>query len=298
MRYHPLLCLAATALYAACSSSSDNTPATAGSAGTAGSPSGGDGGGAGDKVEGTSGSENSGGAAGSAGGAAGSSSAGAAGTGGAAADAAAGAAGSLLDAGADGAKADGGQPSYTCTLVIGLLVTAEWYAAGFEQVVKDQNWEIKAAHYAYTTEWANPTSTFWATPISSPCTAHADTPDRIIYVALDWDYTTEKQWEDDVTKDVAVIKMKYPSAQNIELLSVVRCPLSCGTPPARPAETCYVAPITDQALAAVAAKTPNVTVGPKFEDDTCADFPNLGTHMTTAATMATGKKIGDYYATH
>jgi hypothetical protein len=207
---------------------------------------------------------------------------------------------SPIDAAADvGSASDGGKPSYTCNLIIGLLVTSEWYMAGFEQVVDNASWEIKAAHYAYTQEWANPNSSFWATPIASPCAKNADAPDRVIFVALNWDYTTEKQWEDDVTKDVSVIQSKFPSVKNIELLSIVRCPLACGTPPARPAETCYVSPITDQALAAVAAKMPNlVTVGPKFEDDTCADFPNLGTHMTAAATMSTGKKIGEYYATH
>jgi hypothetical protein len=215
-------------------------------------------------------------------------------------DASADASGPSTDAGSEAESSnDAGKPSYTCNLVIGLLVTSEWYMAGFEQVVDNTSWEIKAAHYAYTQEWANPNSSFWATPIASPCAKNPNAPDRIIFVALNWDYTTEKQWEDDVTKDVTVIQSKFPSVKNIELLSIVRCPLACGTPPARPAETCYVAPITDQALAAVAAKMPNlVTVGPKFEDDTCADFPNLGTHMTPAATMATGKKIGEYYATH
>jgi len=294
MRISGLLILALA--WMGCSSSGDNGPSNANGGSSNGAGAGGENS-AGSSSAGSSGSEVSNHA-----GSAGNESAAAGASGGSGVvDASTEASSVVAEAGSDAGSGtlDASKGPFTCNLIIGLLVTQEWFNAGFETVAPNANWELKAAHYAYTQEWANPNSTFWATPITSACTKNADMPDRVIYVALNWDYTTAAQWESDVTKDVNVIKMKYPSVKNIELLTVVRCPLSCGTPPPRPGETCYVEPYSDQALAAVAAKMPDlVTVGPKFQDDTCTDFLNLGTHMTTAATAATGIKIGTYYATH
>jgi hypothetical protein len=195
----------------------------------------------------------------------------------------------------DAASASG----FRCNQVIGLMVTGEWYNAGFENVVDNARWEIKFGHHAYTNEWANPQSTFWSTPISSPCAMSANAPERVVFVALNWDYTTEKQWEDDVTKDVQIIRVKYPSVKKIELLTIVRCAPTCGKPPAPPGQSCLVPQAADDALAAVAAKMPDlVSVGPKFQVDACSDFPGNGTHLTDAAAKAMAKTIGTYYLAH
>ena len=80
------------------------------------------------------------------------------------ADAAADAGGAPLMPDAGGSPVASG---FICSQVIGLMVTGEWYGAGFESVVDNTRWQIKNAHHAYTNEWANPQSSFWSTPISS-----------------------------------------------------------------------------------------------------------------------------------
>src|SRR5205085_1083904 len=37
---------------------------------------------------------------------------------------------------------DDGNESYTCTLIIGINATSEWYSRGFESMVDNAKWEI------------------------------------------------------------------------------------------------------------------------------------------------------------
>jgi hypothetical protein len=204
--------------------------------------------------------------------------------------------------------------NFKCTELVGLGSTREWYLAGFEKVVVDARWQIRWHHRGYVEDWADVKNPYWGTYCDkegcsrvSACAEGADSPDRVVFVALNWIYTTEKQWEDDIRKDVEAIAIKYPGVRNIELISSSRCPDRCTNidPPGTMSEltavqTCRTPAIVDEAIAAVAASNPAlVTVGPKFFTDECSAFVTLhGPHLTTAGQKEIAAKAGAHYAAH
>ena len=213
-------------------------------------------------------------------------------------------------------RIDASRPAadFKCTELIGLGSTREWYLAGFEKVVVNTRWQLRWHHRGYVEDWADVKNPYWGTYCDgegcsrvSACAEGADSPDRVVFVALNWIYTTEQQWETDIRKDVDAIATKYPGVRNIELISSSRCPDRCTTidPPGTMSEltavqTCRTPAIVDQAIAAVAASNPAlVTVGPKFFTDDCAAFVTLhGPHLTAAGQKEIAAKAGAYYAAH
>jgi hypothetical protein len=222
-----------------------------------------------------------------------------------------------VDAGADGAGPIDASPragDFKCTELVGLGSTREWYLAGFENAVVNAHWQIRWHHRGYIEDWANAKNPYWGTYCDgegcsrvSACAEGADAPDRVVFVALNWIYTTEAQWETDIRKDVEAIATRYPGVRNIELISSSRCPDRCTTidPPGTMDEltavqTCRTPAFVDEAIAAVAASNPAlVTVGPKFFTNECGAFVSLhGPHLTTAGQKEIAAKAGAYYAAH
>jgi hypothetical protein len=233
------------------------------------------------------------GAAAGAGGSAGAGTAGAAG----AAGAGGGAGGGAGAPGADGGAGAAAAP-FVCNQVTGVLLTSEWYLAGFENAVDGSRWQIKWQEHGYINEWANPQSTFWNAPVSSPCAQATTSPDRIVFTVIDWTITAETEWETDITASIENFKVKYPNVRRVDLLTVVRGPnnMACGTPAA--GETIVMPAAEDAALAAVAAKYPGfVFVGPKFAPPDCTSFSGGGPHLTAAGNRTMGAMIGAYFAT-
>jgi hypothetical protein len=203
---------------------------------------------------------------------------------------------------------------FKCTELVGLGSTREWYQAGFEKVVVDARWQIRWHHRGYVEDWADVKNPYWGTYCDkegcsrvSACAEGAESPDRVVFVALNWIYTTLQQWESDIRKDVEAIVARYPGVRNIELISSSRCPDRCTNidPPGTMSEltavqTCRTPAIVDEAIAAVAASNPAlVTVGPKFFTDECSAFVTLhGPHLTTAGQKEIAAKAGAYYAAH
>jgi hypothetical protein len=203
---------------------------------------------------------------------------------------------------------------FGCTELVGLGSTREWYLAGFEKVVVNARWQLRWHHRGYVEDWADVKNPYWGTYCDgegcsrvSACAEGTETPDRVVFVALNWIYTTEQQWETDLRKDVEAIAAKYPGVRNIELISSSRCPDRCTTidPPGTTSEltavqTCRTPAIVDEAIAAVAASNPAlVTVGPKFFTDDCGAFVTLhGPHLTAAGQKEIAAKAGAYYAAH
>jgi hypothetical protein len=203
---------------------------------------------------------------------------------------------------------------FKCTELVGLGSTREWYLAGFEKVVVNARWQIRWHHRGYVEDWADVKNPYWGTYCDgegcsrvSACAEGADSPDRVVFVALNWIYTTEQQWETDIRKDVEAIAARYPGVRNIELISSSRCPDRCTNidPPGTMSEltavqTCRTPAIVDEAIAAVAASNPAlVTVGPKFFTDDCNAFVTLhGPHLTAAGQKEIAAKAGAYYAAH
>jgi hypothetical protein len=221
---------------------------------------------------------------------------GASGSGGASGPTDAGAAGK--DGGADAA----GPTGFACHQVTAMTLTREWYEAGFEDLVANDRWQLKAREHGYITEWSNPNSDFWNEMIESPCAQGSTNPDHVVLTVLSWVpacCTTQPQWEAQVTGAVNTLKSKYSALKRIDLMTVIRGAgnVLCPTPPAA-GETIVIPPELDNALAAVAAQFPGfVFVAPKFEAPNCAAFSGGGPHLTTPGNTAVAKNIAAYFVT-
>jgi hypothetical protein len=185
---------------------------------------------------------------------------------------------------------------YSCTHLIGINATEEWFDAGFQSIVEDAKWQIVRVHSGFVDVWANPTSAFWNTKVSSPCAMNSDKPDRIIFVGLKFEWTDKKMWVDALTAVVKNLKAKFPSVKRIELSYYVRAPGNkpCGSaPPYRST----IHPSQDEATAEVVATDPVLLrAAPKLEVTACSDFSGNPPHFSSAGTKNVAKLVGDYYA--
>jgi hypothetical protein len=203
----------------------------------------------------------------------------------------------ISDAPAAGATA---AEHFVCSQVMGLMLTDQWYTTGFEtaQGIDDARWQLKWMDHSYIDEWANPNSTFWAIVPTSPCAQDSDNPDRVLLVALSWTLVTLADWETNVQEDVDNIKAKYSNVKQIVLMTIVRGPnnVSCGNTTVV-AENTLIPSYVDQALADVAAATPDlVKVAPKFAASSCADFMGTGPHLTAAGDAEIAQMVAATYA--
>jgi hypothetical protein len=185
---------------------------------------------------------------------------------------------------------------FSCTIVLGVSVTYDWFTSGFETYVDDARWEAMAPSQplmAFIEVWADPNGAVWKLPKISPCASNAATPDRVIFTGVNWQYTTAAQWVSQLDAVVKVLQMKFPGVKEIDLMTMLRAPnnMSCGS-----AET-VVQPFIDEAVQTVAAKSPAlVRVAPRFFAPSCAVFTGGGPHFTAAGKMAIAKLYGEHYA--
>lgn len=195
------------------------------------------------------------------------------------------------------APTDGSAPAgaYACTLMIGIQATEEWYNFGFETMVDNSKWELIWVHSGFVELWANPNDPVWSTAVTSPCAQNPGKPDRVIFLALNFIYTTAAEWNPVVSMAVDNIKAKYPSAKRIELMSFIRAPGNNACPQA-PAPRSTITPAQDDAMAMAAAANPGlVFVAPKFEAKTCSEFSSNPPHPSPAGVTAWVKLMADYY---
>jgi hypothetical protein len=190
-----------------------------------------------------------------------------------------------------------GNGTYSCTLVIGIQATQQWFDAGFEKLVDGSKWELEAVHSGFIQDWADPNGSFWNMSPSSACTTNAKTPDRVIQVALwlHWMPATVDEWVKALTQVVENWKAKNPNLKRLELATFVRSPgmMPC---PAAMAFKSYIRPEQDMAYDMVAAKYPGlVYVAPKWTVSSCADFGGNPPHFSAAGAMKAAQQIADYY---
>jgi hypothetical protein len=184
--------------------------------------------------------------------------------------------------------------TYSCTRIIGINATSEWYTQGFETMVDNGKWEIVRVHSGFVELWAQPGASVWSTGASSACAGGAK-PDRIIFIGLNFDTTTLEQWLPPLTAVVKNIKDKFPGIKNIELGTFVRAPGNKPCPQA-PAKRSTIAPAEDQAIAMVAAANPGlVTISPKFEAKTCNEFSGNPPHPSSSGGAAWAKMMAEHY---
>jgi hypothetical protein len=185
---------------------------------------------------------------------------------------------------------------YLCNVVMGDSVTYDWYTSGFENGVDGTRWEAMAptqSGLSFIQLWNDPNNQLWSMAKISPCAQHADTPDRAIFLGVNWTYTTAAEWVTQLDAIVKLLQVKFPGIQEIDLKTMLRAPnnVSCGS-----AET-VVQPFIDEAIATVAARYPGlVEIAPKMFAPSCDVFTGGGPHFTAAGKQTIAKLYSDYYA--
>ena len=199
-------------------------------------------------------------------------------------------------AGADGPSS---ATSFSCSLVIGPKATAEWFNAGFEQLVPDGQWELLAVTAGWIEAWADPAYPAWTSMPSSPC---ATAPDRVIFVGVDRNHDSDQvareEWIRLLKAVVGNLTAKFSTLRRIELATFVRAPGNIPCAASFPKKS-WIDPVQDEANTIVSSMFPTmVTVAPKFEVQSCADFGGNPPHFSTVAAPAVAIAIASHYKTH
>jgi hypothetical protein len=185
---------------------------------------------------------------------------------------------------------------YLCNVVMGDSVTYDWYTSGFENGVDGSRWEAMASSQSglsFIQMWNDTNNQLWSMTKISPCAQHADTPDRAIFLGVNWVYTTAAEWVTQLDAIVTLLQAKFPGIKEIDLKTMLRAPnnMSCGS-----TET-VVQPFIDEAIATVAAKYPGlVEIAPKLYAPSCNVFTGGGPHFTAAGKQTVANLYSDYYA--
>lgn len=191
-------------------------------------------------------------------------------------------------------RATAGGP-FDCTLVIGISATGEWYRAGFEDLVDNARWELIQVHSGFVTLWADPKSAVWSSKPTSACAKNAGSPDRIVFVALEFSFNTLDQWLPPLRAVVKNLQARYPGVRSIELATFVRAPGNKPCPQREPPRS-TISAAQDAANLTVAQEHRGlVTVAPRFEADSCTQFTQSPPHATAAGATAWAKRIAAHY---
>ena len=212
---------------------------------------------------------------------------------------------------------------FTCSMYIGAYLSMEWWNQGFQTGVDDGKWQLKWHHHGHITEWAKPTSPFWAdtgnpnddsmgSPIESKCTQNSNAPDRIVFLTISWALTTEAAWTQALNADIANIRAKYPSVKRVDVMTMIRCPMNMQCNPKAVlggpdsdtnagVQDCQVPGFADVAIAKLIAANPGyVALGPQFDSTMCNAPPESpthnGAHMTDADNKIAAMKMAAFYA--
>ena len=180
---------------------------------------------------------------------------------------------------------------FTCTQVMGVSVTGDWFNAGFENGLDNARWQVKWRKKAFIELWADPNNEIWAVPIQSACGTNSNNPDRVIFTGVNWEQTATPWWEEQFAKVITNIRTKYPNVRRIDLLTMLRGPAnqSCGN------VMTVVQPFVDEAIAATVADNPGVVfAAPKVHAASCDVFVKGGPHFTDAGMATVGQLYTRY----
>jgi len=181
-----------------------------------------------------------------------------------------------------------------CNLILGIQTTSEWFGK-FEKIADTARWELMSQDSAHIEKWADPMSPLWSLAKKSPCTTNAEQPDRIVFSATNYDYTTVDEF---LPKYLAVlnnIKEKYPSAKRIDLMTYTRAPNNMECIGANRSADSFIKPAQDEAAQQAAAMFPGfVFNAPHWEVAACADF-TLCPHLTNDGNLAISATLATYF---
>jgi hypothetical protein len=218
--------------------------------------------------------------------------------------------GSDAGPGEGGASAPSAGP-FACTMVLGLFTTSQWFngtnPGGASKTFLQQDgidpkkWEAKLQKYSFVEKWADPKNGVWQINVATPCATGATTPDRVLFVGYSPDTKHDQPTiQALLEKVIANIKATYPSAKEIDLLTMGRAPGNMMCPNNSDTNT-VVGAYFDDAIKAIADASNGLIVpGPKYYVPDCQNsyiFAN-DTDYTTTAANAIAIQVAAYYAAH
>jgi hypothetical protein len=187
---------------------------------------------------------------------------------------------------------------FTCSWVVGITTTGEWYRSGFENVVDNARWQNTHVEMGHLEKWADPAHAIWNVAIDSPCAMNSKTPDRVVFSAVKYEWTTVEQFLPAYISAIHNFQTKYPSIKQLWLMTYERAPMNKQCDGANRPTYSWIREAQDQVAAMMPAMFPGfVYVAPKWEVDKCGDF-GLCPHLSGAANMAEAKKIGEFFLQH
>jgi len=201
------------------------------------------------------------------------------------------------DGGPSAPDPTGPRGPFTCSLVIGIQATGDWFNAGFEKIVDNNRWELMAVHSGFIDYWADPKDKIWGSKPSSACANNADNPDRVILtgLSLHWQKVSVAEWVTHLSAAVKNFQAKYSNLKNVELATFVRSP---GDKPCPLGDTfrTYDMVEQDQAYEMMPALFPGlVTVAPKVHVDSCDDYAGHPPHLPGGPAARAAMKMGAVY---
>jgi hypothetical protein len=210
--------------------------------------------------------------------------------------------GSGGSAGAGGAGGSGPDlptsKDFSCSWVLGITTTGEWYKAGFEDVVDDERWQVTPIEMGHLEKWADAAHEIWQSEIQSPCAEKSAEPDRVVFNATKYEWTTVAEFLPAYGAVVHNIQDKYPSVKRIDLITYGRAPGNVECVGANRSSYSYIKAAQDDAAAMMPAMFPGfVFVAPKWEHESCSDF-GLCPHVSAEANARIAKTIGEYFLEH
>ena len=183
---------------------------------------------------------------------------------------------------------------FTCSWVLGIHTTYEWYSAGFEKIVDDARWQVSGIESAQFS-WAMPNAGVWNSPITSPCTMNSKTPDRIVFCGVDSASTTVEEFLPQYVSVINIIKMRFPSVKRVDLMTLARAPGDVECKGANRSNSSWIKPAQDQAIDMTVSMFPGfVFPTPKLEVKACSDF-GLCPHINAAANALVAMENADWF---
>jgi hypothetical protein len=188
---------------------------------------------------------------------------------------------------------------YTCSWVMGITTTGEWYiGGGFEKVVDDARWQVTHVEMGHLEKWADPANPIWNSPIESPCTMNSKTPDRVVFSAVKYEWTLVSEFLPAYLAFIKNIQTKYPSVKHLDLMTYERAPGDMECAGANRPYYSWIRPAQDQVTAMIGAMFPDfVTILPKWEVQSCKDF-GLCPHLSGAANAFEANRIAQWMIAH
>ena len=188
----------------------------------------------------------------------------------------------------------GASAAYTCNLILGIQTTSEWFGK-FEKIADADRWELMSQDSAHLEKWADPNHAVWSLAKKTPCTQDAESPERIVFMGVNYDYTTVEEFLPKYLAVIANIKAKYPTAKRVDVMTYTRGPNNQECKDAdRPADS-YIKPAQDEAISMLAAMFPDfVFPAPKWEVASCDDF-TLCPHLTNTGNETLSAELAKYY---